>query len=129
MPTVLDYDMHDLGETSFRSLQERIIRERQHRLHWNPTASSLTRQAWDYQQKLADLMGEVPSMGDVSSDAQAKLDRIRQIAGIDESIVSTCGKAALIAAFAGFVAGKVGLAKTVLGVGAVYLVSEWIGKK
>jgi hypothetical protein len=130
MPTIFDYgDMHDLGESSFRSIQERIIREREARLRWNPADSSLTRQAWDYQQKLADLMGEVPSMGDIASDAQNKLKEVQTAAGIDDSVVSTCGKAALVGVFAGFVAGKVGLVKTLLGVGAVYLVTEWMSKK
>jgi hypothetical protein len=136
MPTVFDYgDLHDLGESAFRSIQEKALRNERARLRaaaasrWRPAESSLTRQAWAYQQHLMDLMGEVPDMGDVTTEAQARLERARQSAGVDDSVVATCGKAALISAFAGFVAGKVGLAKTLLGVGAVYLASEWIGSK
>jgi len=129
MPTIFDYgDMHDLGESAFRSLQERVIREREARLRWNPGDSSLTRQAWDYQQKLADLMGEVPSMGDVAADAQAKLQQIKSTMGIDDAAISTCGKVALVGAFAGLVVGKVGLVKSILGIGAVYAVYELINK-
>jgi len=130
VPTIFDYgDMHDLGESTFRSIQERVLLARQHQLNWAPESSSLTRQAWDYQQKLADLMGEVPSMDDVASDAESALQQGQPTAGTDDSIIATCGKAALVGAFAGFVIGKVGLVKSIIGIGAVYLVYGWLANQ
>lgn len=103
---------------------------------FNPTASSLTRQAWAYQQKLIDLMGEDRAMGQtdqaaqVSQAASAARDAVdaankaRNAVGLDDQTVKTCGKALGVAALVGYVAGKVGFTKTLLGVGASYLVYE-----
>ena len=142
MATVFDYgDMHDLGETAFRSIQGKALRDQRRRLRavppstWDPTASSLTRQAWGYQQHLMDLMGEVPDMGDISpaqgaADAtRGAMATVKEKLNLDDETISTCGKAMAVSALVGLVAGKVGLVKTVLGVGAVYLISEWMGRK
>ncbi len=133
MPTIFDYgDMRDLGEGTFRSIQDRVLRKSRRGMNdvnWDPQASSLTRQAWDYQQELADRMGEVPGMGDATSNAEGALGQAQPDTGIDGSVFATCGKAALIGAFAGFVIGKVGLVKSILGIGAVYLAYEWVGQQ
>lgn len=103
---------------------------------FNPTDSSLTRQAWAYQQKLIDLMGEDRAMGQADqasqvaqatsavSEAVDAANKARNAAGFDDQTIKNCGKAIGTAAFVGFVAGKVGLTKTLLGVGAAYLVIE-----
>lgn len=128
MSTIYDYDLHDMGRTAFRS----ILRD----AGYNPMASSLTRQQWAYQEQLIDEMGEGLGQADGSSttpssdgsapastpalpSASDLIDRLAA-AGIDRSLITTCGTGFLAAAFAGYVSGKIGVLPTAAGVGIAY---------
>lgn len=130
MTTIYDYDLHGLGEAAFRSIQSRAIRD----AGYDPTASSLTRQAWAYQQELIDEMGEGLGQADAAAlapkgpepEAEGLIpasvaSRLAEL-GIDKRIVSSCGAGLLTAAFAGYVTGKVGVLPVAAGVGVAFLV-------
>lgn len=82
---------------------------------YNPTASSLTRQAWAYQQKLIDEMG----MGQLPVTTTPVLPMSSDIAAY-RNYLATCGMGFLSAGFAGYIAGKVGVLPTAIGVGLAY---------
>ncbi len=103
---------------------------------YDPLASSLTRQAWEWQEKVIDMMGE--GLGDDTSapapiapapapfsftmptlpqTAESALER----AGLDQGTLKACGTGLAAAAFAGFVAGRVGVLPTLAGVGLAYV--------
>ena len=91
---------------------------------YDPTDSSLTRQAWAVQQQIIDDMGEglgqAPDAG-VVTVAASRL-------GIDKSYVATCGTGFLAAGFAGYVAGRIGVLPTVVGVGVAYAILKNMGR-
>lgn len=106
---------------------------------YDPMASSLTRQAWAYQQRLIDEMGEgdwgglgqAPSAADVITTAQRigqtlQQDAARVQASIDQKTVMTCGKGFAAAALAGYVAGRIGVVPTIAGVGLAYVLLRGI---
>jgi hypothetical protein len=94
---------------------------------YDPLASSLTRQAWEWQEKVIDMMGE--GLGDAPTPtapfslpalppaAESALER----AGLDQGTLKACGTGLAAAAFAGFVAGRVGVLPTLAGVGLAYV--------
>lgn len=97
---------------------------------FDPMASSLTRQAWAYQQQLIDEMGEGDWGGlgqapDVLSAAQRAVETVRQDAAraqesVDSQTLMTCGKGFAAAALAGYVAGRIGVVPTIAGIGLTY---------
>lgn len=94
-------------------------------------ASSLTRQAWEYQQQLMDEMGEAEPLGDLPSDAVTAAASSAGKTGVDQAKnylqkldLGACVAPIAVATFAGFVAGKLGLIKTLLGVGVTYMLVE-----
>lgn len=82
-----------------------------------PTSSSLTRQAWVTQQRIIDDMGE--GLGQVPERSVA--ESLSQL-GIDKNSVATCGTGFLAAGFAGYVAGRIGVLQTAVGVGIAYAI-------
>jgi hypothetical protein len=80
---------------------------------YDPTASSLTRQNWAYQQKLIDEMGE--GLGSV----QSSVTPVRTPGVWD--YVSTCGLGLVSAGFAGYAAGRIGVVQAGVGVGIAYV--------
>lgn len=79
---------------------------------YDPMDSSLTRQAWAYQQKLIDEMGE--GLGDVTASPATS-----RLAGYG-NYVTACGLGLASAGFAGYVAGRIGVLPTTVGVGVAY---------
>lgn len=91
---------------------------------YSPADSSLTRQAWSYQQKLIDEMGmaQLPDPRSAVDQAKAAASGAISEIGIDRSYLVTCGTGFLAAGFAGYVAGKIGVVPTAVGVGLAYLI-------
>ena len=105
-------------------------------MRYDPTASSLTRQAWAYQQHLIDEMGEgdwgglgqtvepgaIPSVAAVAQRVGQALqqDATRVQESVDKQTLMTCGKGFAAAALAGYVAGRIGVVPTIAGVGLAY---------
>lgn len=86
---------------------------------WAPTSSSLTRQAWVTQQRIIDDMGEGLGLGQAPERSVAS--SLGQF-GIDKNSVATCGTGFLAAGFAGYVAGRIGVLPTAVGVGIAYAI-------
>jgi hypothetical protein len=121
---------------------------------YDPMANSLERQAWEYQQKLIDEMdadvslGQLPDGSTVVGQAtptpapapaapivttdqvSALLARLQATAtnfGFDSNTLQSCGKVAAASAVAGYVAGRVGLVRTAIGVGLALVVLNVVG--
>lgn len=80
----------------------------------NKWASSIAVQKWDYQQKLIDMMGDPAEVGlgqlaTAQPVAQVQIDVI--------NVAKDCGLAVATAGFVGYVAGRVGVLPTAVGVG------------
>jgi hypothetical protein len=125
MTTIYDYDLHDVGKAAFGS----ILRD----AGYDPLASSLTRQAWEYQEKLIDEMGEGMGQSDgvmalapqAADDLSSRLEGL----GVNKQLITSCGAGFLAAAFAGYVSGKVGVLPTAAGVGLAYLILKGMERK
>jgi len=93
---------------------------------YNPTASSLTRQRWAYQQRLTDEMG----MG--ALDPRGWLPNPKgwfALTPDDRTYLTTCGSGFALAALGGYLIGRVGFIPTVIGVGTTALIYRKLKKK
>lgn len=83
---------------------------------YNPMASSLTRQAWEYQQTLIDMMGE--GLGETASSGAPAIAPVAP-SSIDlegTNLALAVGGVSLLAAGIGISAAKFGVLSTALGV-------------
>lgn len=94
---------------------------------YNPMASSLTRQAWEYQQTLIDMMGE--GLEGLGEDAPSALtldpNKVVDPSSIDlegSNLALAVGGIGVLAAAIGVSAAKLGVVPTALGVLAGILV-------
>jgi hypothetical protein len=91
----------------------------------HPNTSSLTRQRWEYQQELIDESGDwaEPGLSDTTNQPTASAPvKDRGVL----AYVRDCGLGIASAAFAGYVAGKVGVKPTLIGIGISYALIQGI---
>ncbi len=119
--TVYDFSLHDVGESAFKALHKKNMAARQ----YDPTAGSLTRQMWAYQQKMIDMSGDTfedDGLGDITRANGKKSLGDYEMGGY---AVLPC--LAAIAA-TGYVACKVGVIPTALGLAAAIFVMKNLGE-